>query len=110
MTTSGGKDELDPNLSAILESIRAAVTGTEPVAATASEAEPAPETASAAAATPPARQARTLRRDLPPSDRTVEEFLADLIRPQVEAWLAAHLPEIVQQLAADEIRRLTGGK
>lgn len=40
--------------------------------------------------------------------RTVEEFLAELIRPQLDAWLKANLPELIQKMAADEIARLTG--
>jgi hypothetical protein len=87
---------LDPQLSSILASIRATVSGDAP---------PPPADASPAPAPPPAPP---IREGVPPSARTVEEFLADLIRPQVEAWLDRHLPEIVQKLASDEIRRLTG--
>lgn len=111
MTAGGGKgggQGLDPNLAAILESIRASVSGAAPAPGT-EAAEDAPAQP-VAPPLPPQPAPRPLRANLPPSDKTVEEFLADLIRPQVEAWLAAHLPEIVQKLAADEIRRLTGGK
>ncbi|MGQ5701728.1 DUF2497 domain-containing protein [Sandaracinobacteroides sp. A072] len=45
---------------------------------------------------------------VPGMQRTVEEFLAEMIRPHVQAWLKAHLPEIVQKMAAEEIARLTG--
>ncbi|WP_448586704.1 DUF2497 domain-containing protein [Thermaurantiacus sp.] len=83
---------LDPELSSILASIRATVTGEPPPLEPATEAPPA-------TVAPPS---------IPPASRTVEAFLADLIRPHVEAWLDRHLPEIVQKLAADEIRRLTG--
>ncbi|MCS6986611.1 MAG: DUF2497 domain-containing protein [Sphingomonadaceae bacterium] len=93
-----GRDPLDPRLKSILESIRQTVAGEAPAGA--------PEQAPAAEAAP---APRPLRPNVPPGERTVEEFLADLIRPQVEAWLEAHLPEIVQRLAAEEIRRLTGG-
>ena len=49
------------------------------------------------------------KRQVPPAaSRSVEDFLAELIRPQVEAWLSAHLPELVQKMAAEEIARLTG--
>lgn len=103
--TTGERSRIDPDLKAILESIRQTVGGEAPARA---EPEADSEPAPAAQAAPAPR--RPLRPNLPPSDKTVEEFLADLIRPQVEAWLAAHLPEIVQKLAADEIRRLTGSK
>lgn len=111
MTAAGGKgggQGLDPNLAAILESIRASVAGAAPAPRPEGTEDAPAEPAEPPLAAQPAP--RPLRANLPPSDKTVEEFLADLIRPQVEAWLAAHLPEIVQKLAADEIRRLTGGK
>jgi cell pole-organizing protein PopZ len=59
----------------------------------------------AATATVPAVPAAALS-----GGRTVEEFLAELIRPQVDAWLKANLPELIQKMAADEIARLTGRK
>lgn len=92
---------LDPNLASILDSIRATVGG---------EALAEPSTPPAGAGpTPPAGDDRvSAGRPAPPSDRTVEAFLADLIRPQVAAWLEQHLPEIIQKLAAEEIARLTG--
>ncbi len=99
---------LDPNLASILDSIRATVGGdavpeAEPIAAEPDEApEPAAVRAQAAKA--------AVRKAVPPAQRSVEEFLAELIRPQVETWLAAHLPEIIQKMAADEIARLTGKK
>lgn len=89
--------KLDPNLASILDSIRATVGGEQAPAPAAAETErPIP------AAAPP--------RPLPAPQHTVEEFLAELIRPQVAAWLDQHLPEIVQKLAQEEIERLTGGR
>ena len=96
-----GKKALDPGLAAILDSIRATVGGDAP--ALPAVGEPAEEGAPAAAA-----QSAPLRRAPPPSQRTVEDFLAELIRPQVDAWLAAHMPEIVQKLTAEHIERLLG--
>ena len=90
--------KLDPNLASILDSIRATVGG-EPAPAPAADGGEAPPAAAASAAPP-----------LPVPQRTVEEFLAELIRPQVSAWLDQHLPEIVQKLAQQEIERLTGGR
>ncbi len=105
--SAGGRGGIDPGLQAILDTIRQTVAGDRPADAGPPPAVP-DDPAAAAPAAPPA-QSRPLRANLPPSDKSVEEFLADLIRPQVEAWLAAHLPEVVQKLAAEEIRRLTGG-
>ncbi len=98
---------LDPNLASILDSIRATVGGDAPLAHRPSndpaDEDPRPEgTADAVAAAPAAHP------PAPPAGRTVEEFLADLIRPQVDQWLKTHLPEIIQTMAAEEIRRLTG--
>ena len=118
---------LDPNLASILDSIRETVGSTQPAPAAepdpddeiealadddAATAQPAPAAArpararkgAAAAATAPAAVAAA------PAGRTVEDFLAELIRPQVKAWLDANLPEIIQKMAAEEIARLTGKK
>lgn len=101
MTAGGrGGDPMDPRLKAILKSIRETVAG--------DSTEPGGEEGADPEEAAPAPAARPLRQGVPPGDRSVEEFLADLIRPQVDAWLAAHLPEIVQRLAAEEIQRLTG--
>jgi hypothetical protein len=91
------KKPLDPNLASILDSIRATVGGEAP-----GGDEPLPDRGE----TPPA----PVRRGPPPPQLTVEEFLAEMIRPQVKAWLDAHLPEIIQKLASEEIERLTRGK
>ncbi|WP_448580200.1 DUF2497 domain-containing protein [Thermaurantiacus sp.] len=97
MNARRNPDPLDPKLKAILQSIRETVAGDSPPAAPAEQMDGTED-----------RQApKPLREGVPPGDRSVEEFLADLIRPQVNAWLDAHLPEIVQRLAAEEIRRLT---
>lgn len=39
---------------------------------------------------------------------TIDELLRSLLAPQIKAWLDANMPEIVEKLARDEIRRLTG--
>lgn len=109
---------LDPNLASILDSIRATVGGDTPPPAPgeADNEEEFPVVAAAAAGesdaapAPAAPVVRQKKAALPPPQRTVEEFLAEMIRPQVQAWLDAHLPELVQQMAADEIARLTGRK
>lgn len=117
---------LDPNLASILDSIRATVGADTPVPAREVEVEacydetgedevveaPVPDAPGdvrpAKAAKGPRKAAAAAVQPVP--GRTVEDFLADLIRPQVEAWLNAHLPELVQKMAADEIARLTGKK
>lgn len=71
------------------------------VPGTANDAPPQKETT-------PAPTSVTAPQQAAGSGQTVEAFFADLIRPQVEAWLEANLPEIVQKLAADEIARLIG--
>jgi hypothetical protein len=114
---------LDPNLASILDSIRATVGAETPPPVheapddafdDAAEAEPladalpdAPEEARPVKAAKGARKAVPIP---PAAGRSVEEFLAELVRPQVEAWLNAHLPELVQKMAAEEIARLTGKK
>ncbi len=99
------KKALDPGLASILESIRATVGGEAPASP---PAQPEADSPASVAAPPPA--AAPARRAPPPPQRTVEEFLAELIRPQVDAWLAAHLPEIVQKLTAEEVARLLDQK
>ena len=121
---------LDPNLASILDSIRATVGGEaqpapEPAAQApepeAEEVESAPEpaakpakasrkAAAAAAAPPAAAAAPAVPAPAISGGRTVEEFLAELIRPHLDAWLKANLPELIQKMAADEIARLTGRK
>ncbi|PZU48950.1 MAG: hypothetical protein DI568_06640 [Sphingomonas sp.] len=106
---------LDPNLASILDSIRATVGGDTPPPAPEPEPEEIveePEAPALTAAKPKAPR-KTAPAVPPPAvsgGKTVEEFLAELIRPQVDAWLKANLPELIQKMAADEIARLTGRK
>ena len=110
---------LDPNLASILDSIRATVGG-EPTRQPAAADEPEPEEAAPEPVAKPAKASRKAAAPATPAPavpasvlsggRTVEEFLAELIRPQVDAWLKANLPELIQKMAADEIARLTGRK
>lgn len=105
---------IDPNLASILDSIRATM-GTAP--------DPAPELAAigegSVGADPADRQPEPVPEVQPtpgvgtpartaPASRSVEDFLADLIRPQLNQWLQENLPELVQKLAQQEIERLTG--
>lgn len=89
------KKPLDPGLVSILDSIRATLGSDAQTAQPEGDAPPTDDgPAPAAPALPAAPQ------------RTVEAFLADLIRPQVQAWLDANLPELVQKITAEEIARL----
>jgi hypothetical protein len=96
------KKPLDPALAAILDSIRATVGGEEGTHAAPAAPDLAPEPLPSAALNAPPGQPPA------PPQQTVEAFLAAMIRPQVEAWLSANLPEIVQRVANDEVRRIVG--
>lgn len=87
---------LDPALAAILDSIRATVGG-----------EAAPDLPAETDAAPPGDAVAPAAPAAP--SRSVEEFVADLLRPELKAWLDAHLPEMVQAAVDAEVRRLTGG-
>jgi hypothetical protein len=39
---------------------------------------------------------------------TLDELIRSLLAPHIQAWLDANMPEIVEKLAREEIRRLTG--
>ncbi len=99
------KKPLDPNLAALLDSIRATVGGAQADV-------PAPAAEDQPAAAPAALAADALAAAAPPAAApvgpgpSVEAFFADLIRPQVKAWLDANLPELVQKITAEEIARL----
>jgi len=43
---------------------------------------------------------------LPEGDRTIEAFLADLVRPELKDWLDRHLPSLVERIVEREIKRL----
>ncbi len=113
---------LDPNLASILDSIRATVGGEPAPQPAAAQVEPErdpveEEPEPAAKPSKAARKAASVPAAAPvvaaaalSGGRTVEEFLAELIRPQVDAWLKANLPELIQKMAAEEIARLTGRK
>ena len=39
---------------------------------------------------------------------TLDELMHSMLAPQIKAWLDANMPEIVEKLAREEIKRLTG--
>ena len=94
--------EPPPALDAILASIRARVM--EP--GNDDEGETPPPIAEKVTA-PPVSLAQVT---LPPSSGgiTLEELVRSMLAPQIKAWLDANMPEIVEKLAREEIRRLTG--
>lgn len=86
------------DLEAILESIRTRVTGEA-----AAEIAPPPEVPL------PRKAAKLLPTPLvDASGITVEALLTTLLEPMLRQWLDAHLPEICERIAQQEIRRLTG--
>ena len=86
------------SIDAILASIRARVNGPE-------EAPPPPAPAPAAE---PAVPLDSVAITPAAATMTLDELLRSLLAPQIKAWLDAHMPEIVEKLAREEIKRLTG--
>ncbi len=43
---------------------------------------------------------------VPQGERTIEAFLADLVRPELKAWLDQHLPGLVERIVEREIKKL----
>ncbi len=91
-----------PALDAILASIRARVM--EQNAPDDAEATPAP------AAPPPAPAVPLSDVVISPGSAgmTLDELMRSMLAPQIQAWLNANMPEIVEKLAREEIKRLTG--
>ncbi len=95
--------ELPPNIDAILASIRSRMTeepGTAPPAA----AEP-PHVEAAAAPVPVATLGEVAIDTTP---QTLSDLVRSLLEPLLKTWLDTHMPEIVERMAQDEIKRLTG--
>ncbi|WP_017667026.1 DUF2497 domain-containing protein [Sandarakinorhabdus sp. AAP62] len=95
--------EAPPALDVILASIRARVM--EPAAEGEDESPPPPPAMTAAPS--PVSLAHVT---LPPSSTgmTLDELMRSMLAPQIQAWLNANMPEIVEKLAREEIKRLTG--
>lgn len=91
------------SLDAILASIRARVT--ETVAADGDDDAPAP---GLAATLPAPADVVLATQSVPPGAVTVDALLRQMLEPQVKAWLDAHLPEMVERLVREDIRRITG--
>lgn len=93
-----------PALEAILASIRARVM--EP------DTEEEPEWQPSRPAAPPPSPPPVLLSDvmIPATSAgiTLDELMRSMLAPQIKGWLDANMPEIVEKLARDEIKRLTG--
>jgi phosphoglycerate dehydrogenase-like enzyme len=86
------------SIDAILASIRARVTGPDE-----DPANPPPAPADA-----PAVRLDNVVVTPAAAATTLDELIRSLLAPQIKAWLDAHMPEIVEKLAREEIKRLTG--
>ncbi|GBD44456.1 hypothetical protein HRbin40_01945 [bacterium HR40] len=69
------------------------------------------EATAQAATTAFARLARSVGQkesaaSIPDSGRSVEQFVAELLRPMLKEWLDAHLPQIVERIVEQEVRKL----
>lgn len=87
--------ELPPNIDAILASIRSRMTDDAPPSA-APVAEPA---------VPPIDIGAVV---VEPGAMTIDALVRAMLEPMLKAWLDANMPEMVERLAQQEIRRLTG--
>jgi cell pole-organizing protein PopZ len=90
-----------PALDAILASIRARVMEQN---AEDGEAAPAP----APPSPPPAVPIADVVISPSSAGMTLDELMRSMLAPQIQAWLNANMPEIVEKLAREEIKRLTG--
>jgi cell pole-organizing protein PopZ len=53
-------------------------------------------------------EARDRSQALPAGDGPLEAVVRDMLKPLLKDWLDANLPEIIEQLVAREIARITG--
>lgn len=97
--------EPPPALDVILASIRARVM--EPGN---DDNEDSPSPAPALALAPAPAPVSLANVTLPASSTgmTLDELMRSMLAPQIKAWLDANMPEIVEKLAREEIKRLTG--
>ena len=90
--------DLPPNIDAILSSIRSRMN--EEVAPPA-ELVPPPAAA-------PAVEAGHVGSIVIGESMTLEALMRAMLEPMLKSWLDAHMPEIVERMAQNEIKRLTG--
>jgi hypothetical protein len=91
--------ELPPNIDAILASIRSRMNDDTP----------------APVELPPEKpyQPETTNGDIgnivmTNGGQTIDALIRSMLEPMLKAWLDANMPEIVERMAQDEIKRLTG--
>ena len=94
--------EPPPALDAILASIRARVMEPD------TTEDLPPPAATAPAAMAPAVPLSGVMIPAASGGMTLDELMRSMLAPQIQAWLNANMPEIVEKLARDEIKRLTG--
>lgn len=100
--------EMPPALDAILASIRARVLESGNYD---SEDEQPPRAALPPSPAPDPLAPSSLANVTTPSistAMTLDELMRSMLTPQIKAWLDANMPEIVEKLAREEIKRLTG--
>ncbi|WP_416908074.1 MAG: DUF2497 domain-containing protein [Polymorphobacter sp.] len=93
--------DLPPTIDAILESIRARVTGEVAAAPPAAEGPP-PLPVIPSPATDPGKVT------LSEGSMTLDALVQKMLEPMLKAWLDQRLPEIVERVAREEIRRIAG--
>lgn len=93
--------DLPPTIDAILESIRARVTGEAEQLAPPIEAAPPPLPMIASPVADPGAVTMS-------DGMTIDLLVQKMLEPMLKAWLDARLPEIVERVAQSEIRRIAG--
>ncbi|GGI89568.1 hypothetical protein GCM10007973_27370 [Polymorphobacter multimanifer] len=94
--------ELPPTIDAILESIRARVTGDGELLPPL--AEPAPPQPTP----PPPSPVDDPGEVVLSSGITLDALMQKMLEPMLQSWLDARLPEIVERVARAEIKRIAG--
>lgn len=96
--------DLPPTIDAILESIRARVTGEVggPAAPPMAAEGPPPMPLIASPAEDPGKVV------MAGGGMTLDALVQKMLEPMLKAWLDQRLPEIVERVARDEIRRIAG--
>ena len=99
--------ELPPNIDAILSSIRSRMSEDASIPV---EPPPPPPPIIMAAPDVPLESLAKVEIAGPSSDPnlTLEGLIKTMLEPMLKAWLDANMPEIVERMAQNEIKRLTG--
>lgn len=99
--------ELPPNIDAILSSIRSRMSEDSSIPA---EPPPPPPPIIMAAPEVPLESLAKVEIASPSANPnlTLEALIKTMLEPMLKAWLDANMPEIVERMAQNEIKRLTG--